>query len=211
MEGNNIYIKNMVCRRCILTVSNIFQENGITPASVELGTVVLSEPIPKEKQESIRRRLEEYGFEVIDDKRMRIIEQIRIGVIEFVRHPEYQEKINLSGYLQDKCRKEYSALSKLFTAMKGISIERYYLAQKIELVKELLVYDELTVSEIADKLHYSSVAHLSTQFKSQTGMSPTQFKMIKAHLSTQFKSQTGMSPTQFKMIKGHKLKPLDEI
>ena len=191
MEGNNIYIKNMVCKRCILTVSNIFQENGITPASVELGTVVLSEPIPKEKQESIRRRLEEYGFEVIDDKRMRIIEQIRIGVIEFVRHPEYQEKINLSGYLQDKCRnrKEYSALSKLFTAMKGISIERYYLAQKIELVKELLVYDELTVSEIADKLHYSSVAHLSTQFK----------------------SQTGMSPTQFKMIKGHKLKPLDEI
>lgn len=189
MEGNNIYIKNMVCKRCILTVSNIFQENGITPVSVELGTVVLSEPIPKEKQESIRRRLEEYGFEVIDDKRMRIIEQIRIGVIEFVRHPEYQEKINLSGYLQDKCRKEYSALSKLFTAMKGISIERYYLAQKIELVKELLVYDELTVSEIADKLHYSSVAHLSTQFK----------------------SQTGMSPTQFKMIKGHKLKPLDEI
>ena len=189
MEGNNIYIKNMVCKRCILTVSNIFQENGITPASVELGTVVLSEPIPKEKQESIRRWLEEYGFEVIDDKRMRIIEQIRIGVIEFVRHPEYQEKINLSGYLQDKCRKEYSALSKLFTAMKGISIERYYLAQKIELVKELLVYDELTVSEIADKLHYSSVAHLSTQFK----------------------SQTGMSPTQFKMIKGHKLKPLDEI
>ena len=89
MEGNNIYIKNMVCKRCILTVSNIFQENGITPASVELGTVVLSEPIPKEKQESIRRRLEEYGFEVIDDKRMRIIEQIRIGVIELVRHPEY--------------------------------------------------------------------------------------------------------------------------
>ena len=189
MEGNNIYIKNMVCKRCILTVSNIFQENGITPVSVELGTVVLSEPIPKEKQESIRRQLEEYGFEVIDDKRIRIIEQIRIGVIEFVRHPEYQEKINLSGYLQDKCRKASSALSKLFTAMKGISIERYYLAQKIELVKELLVYDELTVSEIADKLHYSSVAHLSTQFK----------------------SQTGMSPTQFKMIKGHKLKPLDEI
>ena len=189
MEGYNIYIKNMVCRRCILTVSNIFKENGITPASVELGTVVLSEPLLDEKKESIRRRLEEYGFEVIDDKRMRIIEQIRIGVIEFVRHPEYQEKTNLSDYLQDKCRKEYSALSKLFTEMKGISIERYYLAQRIELVKELLVYDELTVSEIADKLHYSSVAHLSTQFK----------------------SQTGLSPTQFKAMKGHKLKPLDEI
>ena len=189
MEGNTIYIKNMVCRRCILTVSNIFKENGIMPASVELGTVVLSEPIPEGKKDCIRRRLEENGFEVIDDKRMRVIEQIRIGVIEFVRHPEYQEKMNLSDYLQDKCRREYSALSKLFTEMKGISIERYYLAQRIELVKELLVYDELTVSEIADKLHYSSVAHLSAQFK----------------------AQTGLSPTQFKAMKGHKLKPLDEI
>ena len=111
------------------------------------------------------------------------------GVIEFVRHPEDQEKMNLSDYLQDKCHKEYSALSKLFTEMRGITIEKYYLAQKIELVKELLVYDELSVSEIADKLHYSSVAHLSTQFK----------------------SQTGLSPTQFKMMKGNKLKPLDEI
>ena len=214
MEGNNIYIKNMVCKRCILTVSNIFQENGITPASVELGTVVLSEPIPKEKQESIRRRLEEYGFEVIDDKRMRIIEQIRIGVIEFVRHPEYQEKINLSGYLQDKCRKEYSALSKLFTAMKGISIERYYLAQKIELVKELLVYDELTVSEIADKLHYSSVLVKELLVYDELTVSEIADKLhysSVAHLSTQFKSQTGMSPTRFKTMKGHKLKALDEI
>ena len=189
MEGNNIYIKNMVCRRCILTVSNIFKENGITPASVELGTVVLSEPLPEEKKDCIRCRLEEYGFEVIGDKRMRIIEQIRIGVIEFVRYLEYQEKMNLSDYLQDKCHKEYSALSKLFSEIKGISIERYCLAQRIELVKELLVYDELTVSEIADKLHYSSVAHLSAQFK----------------------AQTGLSPTQFKRMKEHKLKPLDEI
>lgn len=189
MKKNNIYIKNMVCRRCILTVSNIFKGNGVTPLSIELGIVVLSEPLPKEKKDLIRCQLEEYGFKVIDDKRKRTIEQIRIGVIEFVRHPEHQEKMNLSDYLQEKCRKEYSALSKLFTEMKGISIERYYLAQKIELVKELLAYDELTVSEIADKLHYSSVAHLSTQFK----------------------SQTGLSPTQFKQMKERKLSPLDEI
>ena len=189
MEKDIIYIKNMVCRRCILTVSNIFKKNGITPVNVELGTVILSAPLIKEKEAIIRHQLEEYGFEVIDNKRVRVIEQVRVGVIEFVRHPEYQEKMNLSDYLQDKCHKEYSALSKLFTEMRGITIEKYYLAQKIELVKELLVYDELSVSEIADKLHYSSVAHLSTQFK----------------------SQTGLSPTQFKMMKGNKLKPLDEI
>lgn len=179
----------MVCRRCILTVSNIFKKNGITPVNVELGTVILSAPLIKEKEAIIRHQLEEYGFEVIDNKRVRVIEQVRVGVIEFVRHPEFQEKMNLSDYLQDKCHKEYSALSKLFTEMRGITIEKCYLAQKIELVKELLVYDELSVSEIADKLHYSSVAHLSTQFK----------------------SQTGLSPTQFKMMKGNKLKPLDEI
>lgn len=167
----------------------IFRKNGITPVNVELGTVILSAPLIKEKEAIIRHQLEEYGFEVIDNKRVRVIEQVRVGVIEFVRHPEFQEKMNLSDYLQDKCHKEYSALSKLFTEMRGITIEKYYLAQKIELVKELLVYDELSVSEIADKLHYSSVAHLSTQFK----------------------SQTGLSPTQFKMMKGNKLKPLDEI
>lgn len=189
MERDIIYIKNMVCRRCILTVSNLLKENGIIPINVELGKVTLSEPLSVEMANIIRHQLEEYGFEVIDDKRMRIIEQIRLGVIEFVRHPEYQDKMNLSGYLQDKCHREYSALSKLFTETKGITIERYYLAQKIELIKELLVYDELTVSEIADKLHYSSVAHLSAQFK----------------------SLTGLSPTQFKQMKERKLKPLDEI
>lgn len=189
MEEKYIHIKNMVCRRCILTVTDIFKENGITPVDVELGKVTLPQPISAEKKEVIRHRLEEFGFEVIDDKRKRIIEQIRIGVIEFVRHPEYLDKMNLSDYLQDTCHREYSALSKLFTEMKGVSIERYYLAQKIEWVKELLVYDELTISEIAHKLHYSSVAHLSAQFK----------------------SLTGLSPSQFKQMKEHKLRPLDEI
>ena len=122
----------MVCRRCILTVSNIFKKNGITPVNVELGTVILSAPLIKEKAAIIRHQLEEYGFEVIDNKRVRVIEQVRVGVIEFVRHPEFQEKMNLSDYLQDKCHKEYSALSKLFTEMRGITIEKYYLAQKIE-------------------------------------------------------------------------------
>ncbi len=189
MEEKKIYIKNMVCRRCIMTVSDIFVNNGVTPVSVNLGTVVVSGALTEETKRKIRHELEEYGFEVIDDKRMRVIEQIRVGVIEYVRHPEYQEKAKLSAYLQDVCHKEYSALSKLFTEMRGISIEKYYLAQRIELVKELLAYDEMTVSEIADKLRYSSVAHLSAQFK----------------------AQTGLSPTQFKEMKEHRLRPLDEI
>lgn len=189
MNMNNIYIKNMVCARCIYTVTDIFKENGILPQDVKLGIVTLSHPLSVEILKKVQDKLEAYGFELIDDQRMRLIEQIRIGVIEFVHNPRLQDIMNLSGYLQDKCYHEYSFLSKLFSEMKGISIEKYYINQRIELVKELLFYDELTISEIADQLHYSSVAHLSGQFK----------------------SMTGMSPTQFKQMKGSRLKSLDEI
>ena len=189
MQGYTIFIKNMVCRRCILTVSNLFKEHGITPLNVELGIVSLSQPLSIEKRQVIQAQLEDYGFELIDDKRMRIAEQIRIGVIEFIRYRDCQEKMNLSEFLQEKCHREYSSLSKLFTEIRGISIEKYYIAQKIELAKELLIYDELSVSEIANRLHYSSVAHLCAQFK----------------------SLTNVSPTQFRRMGRHKLKPLDEI
>lgn len=166
-----------------------YQENSVSPLKVELGVVTLAQPLLPDHFHNIQARLEHYGFEVIDDKRMRIVEQIRVGVIELVHHAEEQEKVNLSDYLQQKCHREYSFLSKLFTEMQGISIEKYYIHQKIERVKELLFYDELSVGEIADKLHYSSVAHLSGQFK----------------------AVTGLSPTQFKRMKGHALRPLDEI
>lgn len=189
MEKTCIYIKNMVCRRCIYTVTEVFQENGVSPLKVELGVVTLAQPLLPAQWRGIQARLEQYGFEVIDDKRMRIVEQIRVGVIELVHHAEEQEKVNISDYLQQKCHREYSFLSKLFTEMQGISIEKYYIHQKIERVKELLFYDELSVGEIADKLHYSSVAHLSGQFK----------------------SVTGLSPTKFKRMKGHTLRPLDEV
>lgn len=181
MEKTYIYIKNMVCRRCIYTVTEVFQENGVSPLKVELGVVTLAQPLLPAQWHEIQARLEQDGFEVIDDKRMRIVEQIRVGVIELVHHAEELEKVNLSDYLQQKCHREYSFLSKLFTEMQGISIEKYYIHQKIERVKELLFYDELSVGEIADKLHYSSVAHLSGQFKSVTGLSPTQFKRMKEH------------------------------
>lgn len=185
METGKIHIKNMVCPRCIMSVREIFRKNGIEPAEVDLGTVTLD----SEAQEKIasgdaiirkiKRSLEELGFEMIDDKRMQIVERIRTGVIEYVHNPENQDKAKLSEYLQRKCLKEYSALSKLFTEIKGMTIEKYCILQKVEFVKELLFYGELSVSEIADMLHYSSVAHLSAQFKSVTGISPTRFRQMK--------------------------------
>ena len=118
-----------------------------------------------------------------------VIEQIRTAVIELVHYSEDASKVNLSDYLRERCHRDYSALSKLFSEVNGISIEKYFLAQRIERVKELLAYGDLTVSEIADKLRYSSVAHLSAQFR----------------------AQTGMSPTEFRRLKGRGLKPLDEV
>lgn len=132
-------------------------------------------------RETTKRRSEKYGFELIDDKRMRLIEQIRTAIIELVHYEDNTSKLKLSEYLKEKCHYDYSFLSKLFSEVNGISIEKYYIAQKVERIKELLVYDELSISEIADLLQYSSVAHLSTQFHNVTGMSPSQFKRLKEH------------------------------
>ena len=170
-----------------MVVTEALKRMGFTPLSVELGTAILQEPINAEERAVIKPVLEAYGFELIDDKRMRIIEQIKVAVIELVH--DNSSKTNLSDYLTDKCHHDYSFLSKLFSEVNGISIERYYIIQKIERIKELLVYDELSISEIADKLNYSSAAHSSTQFR----------------------NMTGISPSQFKRLKGYKLKPLDEV
>ena len=123
--------------------------------------------------------VKEYGFELLDDRRQCLIEQIRTAVIEYVRYDDSARKTNLSDYLTRKCRHDYSALSRLFSEANGTSIERYYILQRVERVKELLIYDELSVSEIADRMGYSSAAHLSAQFKNVTGMSPTRFKQLK--------------------------------
>lgn len=189
MKSNTIHIKNMVCNRCIMVVTEVLKRMGFTPLSVELGTAILQEPINAEERATIKPVLEEYGFELIDDKRMRIIEQIKVAVIELVHYNDNSSKTNLSDYLTDKCHHDYSFLSKLFSEVNDISIERYYIFQKIERIKKLLVYDELSISEIAYKLNYSSAAHLSTQFR----------------------NITGISPSQFKRLKEHKLKPLDEV
>ena len=164
-QNHIILIKNMVCNRCVLVVTEMLKGLHLTPLNVELG----------------KAALEKYGFEWIDDKRMRIIEQIRTAIIELVHYEDNASKLKLSEYLKEKCHYDYSFLSKLFSEVNGVSIEKYYIAQKVERIKELLIYDELSISEIADLLQYSSVAHLSTQFRNMTGMTPSQFKQLKEH------------------------------
>ena len=176
-----IFIKNMVCNRCILVVTEMLKDLHLTPLKVELGMAIVQEQLQPADRETIKAALEKYGFELIDDKRMRMIEQIRTAIIELVHYEDNTSKLKLSEYLKEKCHYDYSFLSKLFSEVNGISIEKYYIAQKVERIKELLVYDELSISEIADVLQYSSVAHLSTQFHNVTGMSPSQFKRLKEH------------------------------
>lgn len=178
-QSHTIFIKNMVCNRCILVVSQILEELEFTPLRIELGKAIVHERLEPRDRDAIKAALGKYGFESIDNKRQRIIEQIRTAVIELVHYEDNGSKLKLSEYLKEKCLYDYSFLSKLFSEVNGMSIEKYYIAQKVERIKELLAYDELSISEIAVRLQYSSPAHLSSQFRSVTGMSPSAFKRLR--------------------------------
>lgn len=171
-----IYIKNMVCDRCVMVVREIFAQLNVAIQGISLGEVTLKEAITKEQIENLTEKLEAVGFELIDDKRSKIIERIKNTIREVVHAHEDNLKVNLSDYLAEKVNVDYSYLTSLFSEVEGTTIEKYYIAQKIERVKELLIYDDLSLSEIAYKLNYSSTAHLSTQFKKVTGLTPTYFK-----------------------------------
>ena len=177
--GTILHIKNMVCNRCIMVVKSQLEKLNLLPVSVELGIVVLPEKITDEVYHRIQESLEPLGFELIDDKKSQIIEQIKNAVIELVHYKDSDLKENLSDHLSSKLNKDYSSLSKLFSEVTNTTIEKYLIAQKTERVKELLVYGELSLNEIADRLNYSSAAYLSAQFKSVTGLTPSHFKKIK--------------------------------
>lgn len=170
----------MVCNRCILVVQNELDRMEIPAKSVKLGEVILEEAPTEEQLSSLTRTLESLGFELIDDKKSRIIERIKTIIIELVHHRDNDYKSNLSDVLSMQLNHDYNYLSNLFSEVEGTTIEKYFIAQKIEKVKELLVYDELSLSEIAYRLNYSSVAYLSNQFKKVTGLSPSHFKQIRA-------------------------------
>ena len=174
-----LYIKNMVCNRCILVVQNELDKLGLDSKNVKLGEVELSKDLSTEEKNKLDKTLISLGFEIIDDKKSRIIEQIKKVIINLVHYQENDMKNNLSDVLSEKLYHDYNYLSNLFSEVEGTTIEKYFIAQKIEKVKELLVYDELSLSEIAFKLNYSSVAYLSNQFKKVTGLTPSYFKQIK--------------------------------
>lgn len=174
-----IYVRNMVCSRCIMVVKSELEKLGYIPVDVSLGEFTLNEELSNEEKELINTKLQETGFSIIDDMKSRLIEKIKTLIIELVHQHNNQLKTNLSDYLSSQLQHDYKYLTTLFTEVEGITIEKYYIAHKIERVKELLVYDELTLSEIAYQLNYSSVAHLSAQFKKFTGLTPSYFKNIR--------------------------------
>lgn len=173
-----LYIKNMVCSRCIKVVQEELQKVGLHPVKIDLGVVKLEEEwLDPVKQSDLNEALNELGFEILDSSRTRLIEQIKNIVITKIFHSEgLDEKVNWSKLISDQCFHDYNYVSTLFSSVEGITIEQYIIRQKIERVKELLFYDELTLGEIAHKLGYSSIAHLSNQFKKITGQTPSEFK-----------------------------------
>ena len=178
-QKNKFYIKNMVCPRCIETVAQIFSKLEIETLSIILGEVEVKSEIFAKQKSVLAKELENKGFELLQDKNSKLISRIKAIIIGLVHQNEEPRNINYSTLISEKLHHEYATLSRLFSSVEGITIERYILKQKIERVKELIFYDELTLSEIAFKMNYSSVAHLSAQFKKETGMTPTQFKNLR--------------------------------
>lgn len=174
-----IYIKNMVCIRCKMVVKDELTKLGIPYTTIELGEAEIPGAVSELQREQVRVALLRSGLELMDDRKAVIVQKIKNLIIELVHYSEEPLMINLSGYLSQKLNYDYTYLANLFSEAKGISIEKFFIAHRIERVKELLVYNELTLTEIAYKLHYSSVAHLSSQFKRVTGLTSSHFKNLK--------------------------------
>ena len=180
MESSVLFIKNMVCNRCIKVVNDELYKLKIQVKKIELGKVEISGPLNNLQIEEVKTVLNKNGFELIDDKKSQLIGQIKTLVIQRVHYLKQDEKQeNTSDYISSKVGYDYSYLSNLFSSVEGTTIEKYIINQKIEKIKELLVYDELNLNEISYQMGYSSVQHLSNQFKKVTGLSPTYFKKLK--------------------------------
>ena len=169
----------MVCGRCKMVVKDELIKFGLHPNSIELGEVEVEEELNNENKNQLNIILQSFGFELIDDKKSRLIEKVKNSIVELVHYSDEQINTKFSEYISTKLHHDYNYLSNLFSEVEGTTIEKYFIAQKIEKVKELLKYDELSLSEIADRLGYSSVAYLSNQFKKQTGLTPSFYKSLK--------------------------------
>lgn len=180
---SKIHIKNMVCNRCINVVANELSALGLPVKNITLGEVVLEKPLESEEKSKLKAALEKHGFELLDDKKARIIEQVKTLLIVLVHYnkAEKPEYMRYSAYLEKQVGMDYHSLSKLFSEVEGVTIEHYLISQKVERIKELLIYNEYSISEIALQLGYSSVAHLSGQFKKLTGLTASEFKKLHEH------------------------------
>jgi len=180
MSETVILVKNMVCQRCVMAVEAILEAKNIAFQKVVFGEIHLSEDLSEEQKLYLRNSLNHIGFEMIDGHTTELIERIKQLVIRRARNevPAEDKKIKLSLYITDRVHHEYTYLSSLFSAIESRTIENYFIEQRIEKAKELLIYDQLTLSQIAFELEYSSVAHLSSQFKKVTGLTPTYFKQL---------------------------------
>ncbi len=173
-------IKNMVCNRCIKVVRDEFEKMGIVVTEIKLGSVTIQYPGDNLNEGAIEQMLIENGFELLIDSKAQIIEKIKTLLISLIYSDALENSVeNVSDYLAHEIGKDYSSLSHLFSLVEGITIEKYFILQKVERAKELIVYNDLNLSEIANKLGYSSVQYLSIQFKKVTGMTPSRFKNLK--------------------------------
>jgi len=174
-----LFIKYMVSNRCKMAVKEELKKLGLHFILVELGEVDIMEVLTKDQLEQLKAGLLVSGLELMDDKRSVLIEKIKNAVIEMVHHSEEGLKINFSNYLSEKLNHDYTYMANLFSEVQGTTIAKFIISHKIERIKELMIYDELNITEIAWKMNYSSVAHLSNQFKKVTGLSPSHFKQLK--------------------------------
>ncbi len=174
------YIRNMVCNRCIMVVEQLFKSNGIEPLKVTLGDVHLTKEPSPGQIEKISSQLVGYGFAVIDDKKAQLISRIKAEIIKWIQESNFQTiPLKFSAHIEQQLKKDYTYLSNLFSQVEGQKMEQYLILQRVEKVKELLVYDELSLNDISEKTGFSSSAHLSAQFKKVTGLTPSHFKKIK--------------------------------
>lgn len=174
-----LFIKYMVSNRCKMAVKEELNKLGLHFIVVDLGEVEIMEDLTVEQHDELKSSLLNSGLELMDDKRSILIEKIKNVITEMIHYSDEAMKVNYSDFISEKLGYDYTYLSNLFSMVKGITIQQFIIIHKIEMVKELLRYDELNLTEISYKLHYSSVAHLSNQFKKITGLSPSQFKQLK--------------------------------
>jgi AraC-like DNA-binding protein len=174
-----LYIKNMVCNRCKMVVESELVKAGLNHLSVGLGEIEIEEELSHQQQMLLNEKIKPLGFELIDDRKSKLADKVKTLIVELIYSKDNDLKVNLSAYIASAIGQDYSHISNVFSQKEGITIEHYYILQKIERVKELLVYNELSLNEIATMLNYSSASHLTNQFKKVTGLTPSFFKSVK--------------------------------